>query len=109
MQDILDANIDKELTLRKEASDLIQLILLVLNASHTALPSARWFSTRVVQALRTMSKLNKVRVSYSSTLSQVVQYQSGASTEDHGETEQGNRSHTRPLPIARSGRAPAKL
>ena len=56
----MDADVDKELTLRKEASDLIQLILLVLNASHTALPSARWFSTRVVHALRTMAKLNKV-------------------------------------------------
>ena len=63
MQDVVSADVDKELTLRKEASDLIQLILLVLNASHTALPAARWFSTRVVDALRTMSKVNKVRVS----------------------------------------------
>ena len=51
---------DKELSLRKEASDLIQLILVVLNASHTALPSGRWFCNRVISALHIMARLNKV-------------------------------------------------
>ena len=54
----MDENTDKELTLRKEASDLIQLVLLVLNVSHTALPTARWFCGQVINALHSMAKLN---------------------------------------------------
>lgn len=50
----------EELSLREEASALIRLVMLVLGASHTALPMARAFCRRVVVATQLMAKLNKV-------------------------------------------------
>ena len=46
----MDPSVESELRLRTELSSLLQLIQLVLRASHTTLPAARWYVNKVVEA-----------------------------------------------------------
>lgn len=60
LQELVSEEVDGEQRRRGRVAALVQAALLVLRASHTALPAARWFSQRVRSAIHAMAKLNKV-------------------------------------------------
>lgn len=48
LQESVSADVDMEKKLRYEISSMVQLILVVLNASHVSLPATRWYIQQLV-------------------------------------------------------------